>query len=73
MAKYKVVITTSVQKYLDKLPDALANKLESAMIKLEENPRPNGSEKMSVRVLIEFLLAIIELFIRLRIRFYWSL
>ena len=29
MAKYKVVITKSVQKYIDKLPDALADKLET--------------------------------------------
>ncbi len=47
MARYKVVITTSVQKYLDKLPDALADKLERAMIKLEDNARPNGCEKMA--------------------------
>ena len=54
MAKYKVVITTSIQKYLNKLPDALADKLENAMIKLEENPRPNGSEKMSVKSAYRF-------------------
>lgn len=47
MTKYEVVITKSVQKYLDKLPDALAEKLESAMMKLENDPRPPGSEKMS--------------------------
>jgi mRNA interferase RelE/StbE len=47
MAKYEVVITTSVQKYLDKLPDKLADKLEKSMMKLEDNPRPLGSEKMS--------------------------
>ncbi len=49
MAKYEVVITKSVQKYLDKLPDALADKLESAMMKLEDDPRPVGAEKMSGR------------------------
>jgi len=47
MAKYEVIISTSVQKYLDKLPDKLSDKLESSMITLEENPRPHGCEKMS--------------------------
>lgn len=49
MERYKVVINSHVQKYLDKLPDKLANKLESAMVKLEANPRPHGCEKMSVK------------------------
>ncbi|MCW3115852.1 MAG: type toxin-antitoxin system RelE/ParE family toxin [Segetibacter sp.] len=47
MANYKIVITTSVQKYLDKLPDTVAEKLEEAMLKLEEEPRPVGCQKMS--------------------------
>ena len=49
MTKYEVVITKSVQKYLDKLSDALAEKLENAMMKLENDPRPVGCEKMSGR------------------------
>lgn len=49
MPKYEVVITKSVQKYLDKLSDALAEKLENAMMKLENDRRPAGCEKMSGR------------------------
>ncbi len=47
MAKYSVVITVSVQKYLDKLPDNIADKLESVMLKLKNDARPTGCEKMS--------------------------
>jgi len=42
MAKYSVVITASVQKMLGKLSDTIADKLETAMLSLENNPRPNG-------------------------------
>ena len=50
MAKYTVVITTSVQKMLVKLPNATAEKLERAMLALEENPRPHGYKKLKGRV-----------------------
>jgi mRNA-degrading endonuclease RelE of RelBE toxin-antitoxin system len=70
MAKYEVVITTSVQKYLDKLPDKLADKLEKCMMKLEDNPRPLAQKKCLAKTLIVFALEIIELFILFRIRFY---
>lgn len=36
MTKYEVVITKSAKKYLNKLSDALAGKLESAMLKIGE-------------------------------------
>lgn len=49
MAKYTVVITQSVQKYLKKSPDRLATKLESAMLSLETNPRPYGYKKLKGR------------------------
>ena len=49
MLKYTVVITQSVQKYLKKSPDKLSNKLESAMIDLETNPRPFGYKKLKGR------------------------
>ena len=49
MLKYTVVITQSVQKYLKKSPDKLSNKLESAMIDLETNPRPSGYKKLKGR------------------------
>lgn len=50
MVKYTVVITASVQKMLAKLPDAIANKLETAMLALEYNPRPHGYKKLKGRV-----------------------
>jgi mRNA interferase RelE/StbE len=49
MPKYTVVITESVQKYLKKSPDKLSNKLESAMLSLEANPRPFGYKKLKGR------------------------
>lgn len=47
MTKYNVIITTKVQKYLDRLFENIASRLESAMLKLESNPRPNGVEKLT--------------------------
>jgi mRNA interferase RelE/StbE len=49
MLKYTVVITLSVRRYLKKLPDKLADKLESEMLKLEINPRPVGCLKLKGR------------------------
>ena len=49
MAKYSVVITASVQKMLGKLSDTIADKLETAMLSLENNPRPNGYKKLKGR------------------------
>ncbi len=49
MPKYTVVITQSVQKYLKKFPDKLSNKIESAMLSLEPNPRPFGCKKLKGR------------------------
>lgn len=46
MSKYTVVITQSVQKYLKKLPNKVADKLESEMINLEINPQPFGYIKL---------------------------
>ena len=46
MNKDTVVITQSVQKYLKKLPNKVADKLESEMINLEINPRPYGYIKL---------------------------
>jgi mRNA interferase RelE/StbE len=47
--KYQVIITRSVQKTLLKLPDKIAAKLEAAMLKLEDNPRPPGCKKLKNR------------------------
>ena len=49
MPKYTVVITQSVQKYLRKIPEKLANTLESEMLNLEINPRPFGYIKLKGR------------------------
>ena len=46
MPNYTVVITQSVLRYLKKSPDKISNKLESAMLALEDNPRPNGYKKV---------------------------
>jgi mRNA interferase RelE/StbE len=47
--KYLVIITRTVQKALSKLPNKIASKLESAMLKLEDNPRPPGCKKLKGR------------------------
>ena len=46
MPKYTVVITQSVRKYLKKIPNKLADKLEAEMLNLEINPRPFGYIKL---------------------------
>jgi len=40
MLEYSVVITQSVRKFLKKIPDKLADRLESEMMNLEKTPRP---------------------------------
>lgn len=47
--KYLVIITRSVQKTLSKLPDKIASRLETAMLQLENNPRPFGCKKLKGR------------------------
>lgn len=49
MPKYTVVITQSVQKYLQKSPKKISERLESAMLSLENNPRPHGYIKLKGR------------------------
>ena len=49
MASYEVVVTRSVQKQLSKLPNRIADLLEEAMVKLEEDPRPIGCKKLKGR------------------------
>lgn len=49
MLKYSVVITQSVRKFLKKIPDKLADRLESEMMNLEINPRPFGYIKLKGR------------------------
>lgn len=45
MAKYEVFITKTVQKRLKKLPNKIADKLETQMLQLEDNPRPPYCKK----------------------------
>ena len=47
--RYTVFIGKAVQKTLSKLPDKVASKLESAMLSLENNPRPDGCKKLKGR------------------------
>lgn len=49
MPKYIVLITKSVQKQLNKLPNSVAELLEEKMLQLEENPRPKYCKKLKSR------------------------
>ena len=69
MPKYTVVITQSVQKYLKKSPDKIANKLESAMLVLEANPRPFGYIKLKGRDAYRIRVGNYRLFMKLKTRF----
>jgi mRNA interferase RelE/StbE len=42
----KIQIKTSAQKELFKLPDALLKRMDQAIQKLGDNPRPEGSVKL---------------------------
>ena len=46
MAKYNVVVGKTAAKELERLPSGVVKKLVSAIISLEENPRPNGCKKL---------------------------
>ena len=48
MPKYNVEISKTAFKALSKLPNKIAEKIENALLKLEENSRPAGS-KTTVR------------------------
>lgn len=45
--RYSVDIEKPVIKYLEKLPVNIYKKLKAAILSLEENPRPQGSEKLT--------------------------
>ena len=47
MANYKVVISKSAKKELEKLPKKDLQKIVRAIQRLSENPRPQGCEKLS--------------------------
>ena len=49
MAEYSIVLTKTVQKQLDKLPDQVADTLLDAIEKLAVDPRPEGCKKLKGR------------------------
>ncbi len=49
MPEYKLVISRTAQKQLDKLPDHIANPLIDAIQGLAFNPKPHGYKKLKGR------------------------
>ena len=49
MPKYKVELTKTAQKQLDKLPDNVALPLIKVIQRLADNPRPQGYKKLKGR------------------------
>jgi mRNA interferase RelE/StbE len=46
---YKVRIEKSVQKTLEKINDPFYSKIKNAILKLADNPRPDGYKKLKGR------------------------
>lgn len=49
MTVFKVLITKTAQKQLDKLPRQIADSLIEVILKLAQNPRPDGYIKLKGR------------------------
>jgi len=49
MPVYKITISKTAQKQLDKLQDNIANRLIEAIYSLAEDPRPAGCKKLKGR------------------------
>ena len=49
MAAYHITISKSAQKRLDKLSDAIAGRLITAIYALADDPRPHGYKKLKGR------------------------
>jgi mRNA interferase RelE/StbE len=47
--EYTVLILPSVQKQLNKLPGAIATRIEDKLLELEQDPRPPGCKKLKGR------------------------
>ena len=47
--EYTVLILPSAQKQLDKLPNAIATRIEDRLLDLENDPRPPGCKKLKGR------------------------
>jgi mRNA interferase RelE/StbE len=48
-SKYAVLILPSARKQLDKLPNAIATRIEDKMMELEQDSRPPGCKKLKGR------------------------
>jgi mRNA interferase RelE/StbE len=47
--EYTVFILPSAQKQLNKLPNAIATRIEDKLMELERDPRPTGCKKLKGR------------------------
>jgi mRNA interferase RelE/StbE len=47
--RYRVILTKSVQKELDRLPDEIVNRILARLAGLETNPRPPDVKKLKGR------------------------
>ena len=47
--EYTILILPSAQKQLNKLPNAIATRIEDKMLELEDDPRPPGCKKLKGR------------------------
>ena len=47
--RYTVFILPSAQKQLNKLPGAIATRIEDKLLELEQDPRPPGCKKLKGR------------------------
>jgi mRNA interferase RelE/StbE len=47
--KYRVVLSKTVRKSLDRLPDAVAGRILTRLAELETNPRPADVKKLKGR------------------------
>jgi len=47
--RYQVILSKSVQKELDRLPDEIANRILARLSALETNPRPVDVKKLKGR------------------------
>jgi mRNA interferase RelE/StbE len=47
--EYTILILPSAQKLLDKLPNAIAVRIENKILQLEHDPRPPGCKKLKGR------------------------
>jgi mRNA interferase RelE/StbE len=46
MSQYNVVVSKSAAKELSKLPTTVNNRIIKAILKLSDDPRPQGSQKL---------------------------